>query len=202
MARPSYAVLWREGSGPTRAGKLELSESALSLRGSGPGGALAQCTVPYGELTEVRIGRAPTERLHRQPTAILERRAAPPLSLTALNGLGEVFELAEALAELASAGSAAGERLVVIVPLRRGRAARARELIDAGPPFDLDELALVRHDVFVTEREVVFLFEGEGDALRRLARDPAVWRAAADWRDCLAGPPRLAETRYSWASPA
>ena len=47
-------------------------------------------------------------------------------------------------------------RLVVVVPLKEGARARARELLEAGPPFELNDTAFDRHDVFLTEREVVF----------------------------------------------
>jgi hypothetical protein len=91
-------------------------------------------------------------------------------------------------------------RLVVIVPLKEGTRARARELLDAGPPFDLAGTALDRHDVFLTDREVVFLFETHGEAARieLAADDPELWKAGAAWRECLAGRPRHAEAAFSW----
>ena len=91
-------------------------------------------------------------------------------------------------------------RLVVVVPLKDGARARARELLDAGPPFDLEGTALDRHDVFLTEREVVFFFEAPGEAARLElpADDPELWKAAAAWRGCLAGRPRKAEVAFSW----
>lgn len=91
-------------------------------------------------------------------------------------------------------------RLVVVVPLKDGARARARELLDAGPPFDLEGTALDRHDVFLTEREVVFVFEAPGEAARLElpADDPGLWKAAAAWRECLAGRPRKAEVAFTW----
>jgi hypothetical protein len=91
-------------------------------------------------------------------------------------------------------------RLVVVVPLREGARARARELLDAGPPFELGGTAFDRHDVFLTEREVVFVFEAPGETatLELPADDPKLWKAAAAWRECLAGRPRKAEVAFSW----
>jgi hypothetical protein len=68
-----------------------------------------------------------------------------------------------------------------------------------GPPFD-PGTRFQRHQVFVGEREVVFVFEGEDvkEAVQGLARATTVWKAAAVWRECLGGPPRLAEESYSW----
>jgi len=78
---------------------------------------------------------------------------------------------------------------------------RARELIADGPPFDPEGTGLIAHQVYVTEREVVFVFEGAKPraALEQLAGDPSVWRAAAAWRDILTGRPRLAEQAYDWS---
>ena len=91
-------------------------------------------------------------------------------------------------------------RLVVIVPLKAGARRRARELLDAGPPFELGDTAFDRHDVFLTEHEVVFVFEAPGEAatLQLPADDPELWKAAAAWRECLAGRPRKAEVAFSW----
>jgi hypothetical protein len=91
-------------------------------------------------------------------------------------------------------------RLVVVVPLKEGARARARALLDAGPPFELGDTAFDRHDVFLTEREVVFVFEAPGEAttLELPADDPELWKAAAAWRECLAGRQRKAEVAFSW----
>ena len=58
--------------------------------------------------------------------------------------------------------------------------------------------------MLLTTAEAIFLFEsGLGnDALTPLLSEPGFWRVAAAWRDHLAGPPRLADEVYSWASGA
>lgn len=92
-------------------------------------------------------------------------------------------------------------RLVVVAPLRPGAEARARELLDEGPPFDLEGSAFDAHEVFVTPQEVVFVFEGTasaGETLSLAAEDPGIWRAAKDWADCLDGRPRIARSAFSW----
>lgn len=91
-------------------------------------------------------------------------------------------------------------RFVVVAPLKVGARTAAQALLAEGPPFDPEGTPLERHDVFVTDREVVFLFEGPEaqEAVQKLAGDPAVWRAAARWRELLAGRPRIAEDVYSW----
>jgi hypothetical protein len=88
-------------------------------------------------------------------------------------------------------------RLVVVAPLRPGAEARARELLDEGPPFDLEGSAFDAHEVFVTPQEVVFVFEGN-ETLNLAAEDPGIMRAAEAWADCLDGRPRIARSGFSW----
>ena len=88
-------------------------------------------------------------------------------------------------------------RLVVVAPLRPGGDARARELLDEGPPFDLADSPFDWHEVFVTPQEVVFVFEGN-ETLSLTAGDPAIMRAAKAWADCLDGRPRIARSAFSW----
>jgi hypothetical protein len=91
--------------------------------------------------------------------------------------------------------------LVVVASLREGSEARVRELLDLGPPFDLDQSEFDRHEVFLSEKEVVFVFEGrseEAGTLALAAEDPDVWRAASAWADCLDGRPRIARSVFSW----
>jgi hypothetical protein len=91
-------------------------------------------------------------------------------------------------------------RLVLVVPLRKGAAARARELVAEGPPFELETTELDRHEVYLTDSEAVFVFETVGDEppLRLQAGNPMLREAAAAWRECMAGRPRKAETLFSW----
>jgi hypothetical protein len=91
-------------------------------------------------------------------------------------------------------------RLVVVAPLAEGTRERARELLADGPPFEPEGTSLSAHRVYLTEREVVFVFQGTQPraALERLAGDAGMWRAAAAWREVLAGRPQIAEQVYDW----
>lgn len=90
--------------------------------------------------------------------------------------------------------------VAVVCPLRPGAAETARVLVAEGPPFDLAGAGIARHLVLVGEEEAVFVFEGPEarGAVERLATSPGVWRAAAAWRDLLAGRPRLLEPAFAW----
>lgn len=90
-------------------------------------------------------------------------------------------------------------RLVVVAPLKEGGRARAEKLLEQGPPFELERTRFDRHEVFVTEREVVFFFEGPAGSLLELpGEDPTLWKAAEAWAECLAERPRIARTAFVW----
>jgi hypothetical protein len=90
-------------------------------------------------------------------------------------------------------------RMVVVVPVKESAREQVRALVAKGPPFDLPSSGLEAHHVFLTEREAVFVFEAaDRSALERLVANVDVWAAAAAWRECVAGEPRLAEDAYSW----
>lgn len=95
-------------------------------------------------------------------------------------------------------------RLVVVAPLREGAREAARLLVEAGPPFDPAEANLTTHEVYLTDHEVVFVFEGDDAkaAVEALLGEAGVVKAATAWRDCLAGRPRLAERAFGWAADA
>jgi hypothetical protein len=90
--------------------------------------------------------------------------------------------------------------LVVVVPLKPGSMDRARELLAAGPPFDLDKSAFSRHAVHMTDREVIFVFEGEGDSatLALGAEEPELWEKASAWKELFAERPRIARLAFGW----
>ena len=195
----SYAAIWREPNGTIAHGKAELSPQALRLDGVAPEGQLSCREIPYTEIEGVRIGRDAEERLNSRPTLVLERASAPPLQLDVL-GAGMLHELADLLAALATDQRERYKRVTLIVPLKEQAIEQARRLVAEGPPFDPDEKGLERHEVFLTDDEAVFLFEGPNaaDIVQRLARDPNAWQAAVKWRRLIAATPRLAHSAYTW----
>jgi hypothetical protein len=190
--RHEYAVVWRTGDGPTSSGKLELSTDDLVLRGSSED----ELRIPLDELSSAEIGRAAAERINGDKSLVLERQSCERVLVAALGGVGLLGELTNLLARL----RAARARVAVIVPIKRGSAEAARQLVKEGPPFDLERVGLERHHVFVSEREVVFFFEGENAsaAVDALSRSPRVLSAAVRWRGILAGRPRLGAEQFGW----
>lgn len=195
---PRYAVAFRVGSDPPAAGALAVNEETLLLEGR-TAEQRVELSVRYADVREVRIGRRPEERLNGYATVLLTTADGPTIQVEPL-GAGLLHELADLLAALASDIPSATdepeieEKVVVTVPLRKGRIGQVRELIAQGPPFDPAELGLTRHEVFLSDDEAVFVFEGPTarSTLERATRDPSLWRIWLAWRQCVRGRPRLA----------
>lgn len=198
----SYAVTWRKGSDPGHAGCLELQPRALAFEGSNGSGGPASETIPYEDVTDVRIVRAPEDRLSDRQTLLVERRRGEPIRIAGIGHPGIVSELAERLASLPVPGQSGPSRAVLVLPLLEGAAPAVAELLRKGPPFDPDEVGLQRHQVLLTENEAIFVFEADSaQAADRLLSSSRLWAAAAGWKDLVAGPPRIADDVYSWTRP-
>lgn len=196
----SYAVTWQEPEAERYSGKLELRATGLSLEGSHTGAGAVAVVVPYEELTALRLATN-GERLDRRPTLVLDRRGKAPLRLASVAAPGIISEVAEELAEMKIASESVGERVAVVVPIRKSKLDKVRNLLEEGPPFEPERVGLGRHQVFLTDHEAIFLFEAaSGFSLSRLLTDRGVWSSAAAWRDCVAGAPRVAKPFYSWAA--
>jgi hypothetical protein len=175
----SYAALWREPGERIARGKVVLDRDVLRVEGMTGDDRVSRREIPYAAIEGVRIGRGPGERLNGRPTLVLEQTSAPAMHLDVL-GAGMLFELSDLLATITLEHRERYERVTLIVPLRKNRIEQARALIAAGPPFDPETKGLERHEVFLSDAEAVFLFEGENafDTVQRLAREPA-----ASWTD-------------------
>ena len=196
-APPSYAAIWAEAEETPRVGSVALVEDGLTLSGSAKA-PNEGWLIRYADITGIDVVRARSARLKGYPTLRIERRGAPSLRVSTI-GLGVLTELNHLLA---SAIASTPQLVGIVLPLRRRMQAEAAALVEQGPPFDLAALGLERHDVLLSEREVIFLFAGMRvvETMERLVRDPAVWQAASGWARVSAGPPRLAEQRYGWQS--
>jgi hypothetical protein len=95
------------------------------------------------------------------------------------------------------------ERVAIVARLKEGSAARASELVAAGPPFDLAETGITRHSVYVSAAEVVFVFEGHQvewivDDLIYEPFHHELQHALGEWRAIVDGQPRVARERFGW----
>jgi hypothetical protein len=84
--------------------------------------------------------------------------------------------------------------------LRPGARERARELIGRGPPLELDGTGFDAHQVFLSNTDVVFVFEsrGERQPVRVSGESAEVLRALRAWNDVLETAPVPAEVVFSW----
>jgi hypothetical protein len=97
------------------------------------------------------------------------------------------------------------ERVAIVARLRPGAEILARNLLAAGPPYDLAASGIERHSVFLSAGEVVFIFEGHEvewivDDLIDGPSHYELQRALGDWRSIVDGPPRIAREQFAWAS--
>lgn len=95
------------------------------------------------------------------------------------------------------------KRVAIVADLKPGAHEVAKALLAQGPPFELGEEGFDKHAVYVSEKEVVFVFEGEEVEWRLddLVSDffhGALQRSLERWRELVDGEPRVAEQAYAW----
>jgi hypothetical protein len=95
------------------------------------------------------------------------------------------------------------ERVAVSAHLKEGSEQRAADLVAAGPPFDLADAGIVRHGVYISAHEAVFVFEGHEVEwiVDQLIDEPfhyELQRALEQWREIVDGRPRVARERFGW----
>jgi len=95
------------------------------------------------------------------------------------------------------------ERVAIIARLKEGSEQRAAELVAAGPPFDLSNTGVVRHSIYISPREAVFVFEGHEVEwiVDQLIDEPFHYdlqRALEQRREIVDGQPRVARERFGW----
>ena len=195
----TYAVSWEEPGGVRHSGRLELRPEGLSFNGQNGSGPVTRL-VQYGEIRGFRLARSTGERLQDRPTLVLELDEGERLKVASVAQPGIVTELADRLSGL-SGGRGVTEREAIVIPIRPDMRREAEALVENGPPFDPSEYGLSSHEVFVTDHEVIFVFDGSPAVFsQHLANDEAVFEAAEAWRPLIDGPLRLGLQAYAWPS--
>ena len=94
------------------------------------------------------------------------------------------------------------DRFVLVARLAPGGQQRAQALLAEHSAFGSQELeqAFDRHAIFVSETEVIFLFEGDGahESVRTLFNDPAQSTLIGHWLPLFEGPLHQAPEAYFW----
>lgn len=195
----TYAVSWQEPDGSPGSGRLELGADALLLEGRNGGSAMSHA-FPYRDISGFRVAQGSHERLQDRPTLIVDLGAEGPLRIAGVAQPGIVSELASRLAAVRH-DTRRSERLALVIPLKHGAKPKAESLLAHGPPFDPADLGLESHEVFLTEQEAVFVFEGVPSVLlNRSAEDETIWTAAEAWEPLVEGSVRFAERAFAWPS--
>ncbi len=112
----------------------------------------------------------------------------------------DVSELAAAVGKLQ--GHPNAKKLAIVVPIAEGQRETVRAFLAEGPPFDLAGAGIDRHEVFLTEDEVIFVF-GAPDGLPTLERilaEPEFWDVVSSWERIVSAPPRAADIIFDWSS--
>ena len=194
----SYAVTWQEADGRRHSGRLELGSEGLHLHGHN-GEASASRILPYSEIDSYRAARATADRLQERPTLVVELTDGSTVRIASVAQPGIIAELSHQLATLIGAPEPA-DRAVIVVPLREDAREEAAALIRSGPPFDLQGAGLDRHEVYLTEREAIFVFEGDPSALGDHLAEWSVFRkAVAAWRPLVDGQARYGDPVFTWS---
>jgi hypothetical protein len=95
------------------------------------------------------------------------------------------------------------EHVAIVARLKQGSAPRAAQLIAEGPPFDLAEIGLVAHSVYLSSGEVIFVFEGHDvewivDELIDSPFQHELQTVLDHWRAIVDGSPRIAREQFEW----
>jgi CBS domain-containing protein len=95
------------------------------------------------------------------------------------------------------------DRVVVTGRFRPEQREPVQALLEAGPPYDLEETEFDRHAVYLSAREVVFVFEGadveaEVDDLADDFFHPEIRDALAQWRTVLEEEPHIGRPVFVW----
>ena len=87
----------------------------------------------------------------------------------------------------------------IVAEIRPGMKPALEKRLQDEPPFDLAAEGFERHEVFVGDRDVVFVFTGPGavSQLARMAATPALFRHVLAMTGLLAAP-RLLQQTYGW----
>ena len=94
------------------------------------------------------------------------------------------------------------DRFVLVAPLKPDSRRRAEALLAEHSALGVGELetAFDRHAIYLSETEVIFLFEGRGahEAVRALFNDPVRSTLIGHWLPLFDGPLHQAPEAYLW----
>jgi hypothetical protein len=95
------------------------------------------------------------------------------------------------------------DKIAVIAQIRPGKREQLERLLENGPPFDLQAEGFERHEVFVGDTDVVFIFTGPGAVthLERMAASRALFAHVLKMTGLVSAPRMLTQT-FEWHRPS
>ena len=92
------------------------------------------------------------------------------------------------------------ERVMLAARLKGGTRGRAEQLVTDEARADAPEEQFARGAIFLSDSEVVFLFEGAGapDAVRGILDDPVRSTVLGSWLPLFEGPLHRVHEAHSW----
>jgi hypothetical protein len=95
------------------------------------------------------------------------------------------------------------DKISVIAQIRPGKRDELERLLEKGPPFDLADQGFERHEVFLGDSDVVFLFSGPGaiTQLEHMAASRALFAHVLKMTG-LVSAPRVLNQTFEWHRPA
>jgi hypothetical protein len=95
------------------------------------------------------------------------------------------------------------DKISVIAQIRPGKREQLERLLEKGPPFDLEAEGFERHEVFVGDTDVVFIFTGPGAVthLERMAASRALFAHVVKMTGLVSAPRMLNQT-FEWQRPS
>jgi hypothetical protein len=188
----AYQVTWCRPDGVAEPARLRLESRGVGIEPLAGGGPHE---VPFEEIVGVELDPSRPDG----PALVILIAGGAEVELASNVHRWIVSDLLAALFAHRLGAHTERRRVLVRARLKPGCGEDARRLLEAGPPFDPSSTALVLHEAFVLDDEVLFLFETDGDSgLLSLAR-PDFWAAAGAWSELIVGTIRLVEPVYAWA---
>jgi hypothetical protein len=91
------------------------------------------------------------------------------------------------------------DQISVVAEIRPGKRAELERVLEQGPPFDLADEGFERHEVFLGDRDVLFVFTGPGamSQLQRMAASRSLHAHILGIAELVSAPRILART-YEW----
>jgi hypothetical protein len=192
----AYGVRWRDALGDVE-GRLSVGPQSLRLMDL-TGGRVPLREIPLDAISGLEL--TSINGWHDRPILVFQSSANGRVEVESAVGKWILGDVLDEMQWSTLDQAPVRHRVLISIKTKPECRERVAELLKEGPPFDPIPTPITRHDVFVLDDEVLFLFETDD---RLEAEDSLLdaWRWAESWRDLAVGV-RSAEQVFSWIRPA